>query len=450
MTALQLLFAKMRHIRPGVPAMLWMVLLFLTAAAVLPAQEARRSLFDLEFAPSSRFTPEQERVITESLLLVLQNRIEGVDIILSSNLASPSVSNTPSNTDFNPEDHSSVEDMTAFQQARLNGADSIVFVRFDGGMDDLRTEFRLYDAYLQRDRASFTLNGAVDSRYRNLFGGFWYEAYQELSAMLRPVENRARVEVFGLPGSLLVIPSVSGEEVAHTFNEQGKTVLELPVPAAYEFRIQKEGYFPEIIGRFIDGSSEIDAASRQERLDRLYMEGGLHMLGYPSIEAGGLFLRGRLWAGMQSVVYLAGLSPGLIYGNDNNQAAGSQDLFLSLPLLSGGPAVGFSPRIIPWEIDIQPEFRLLSSLRFMLDDGVYLDPLLPVELNLQSGVYWQAGRHLSFSLGFGLPFYFHIPPFNGGTDFSRELDAPDIYLNSLGNYVFTGILTPYISVRLGL
>ncbi|AHC13870.1 hypothetical protein L21SP2_0438 [Salinispira pacifica] len=426
--------------------MLWMVLLFLTAAAALPAQEARRSLFDLEFRPSSRFTPEQRRVITESLLLVLQNRIEGVDVILSSNPASRPASNTA----LNPEDPSSGEDMTAFQQARLNGADSIVFVRFNGSMDDLRTEFRLYDAYLERDRASFTLNGAVDSRYRNLFGGFWYEAYQELSRLLRPVENRARVEVFGLPGSMLVIPSVSGEEVAQTFNQQGKTVLELPVPAAYEFRIQKEGYFSEVIGRFLDGPGEIDAASRQERLDRFYVEGGLHMFGYPSIEAGGLFLRGRLWAGIQSVVYLAGLSPGLIYGNDDNQAAGSQDLFLSLPLLAGGPAVGFSPRIIPWEIDIQPEFRLLSSLRFMLDDGIYLDPLLPVELNLQSGLYWQAGRHLSFSLGFGIPFYFHIPPFNGGTDFSRELNAPDLYLNSLGDYVFTGNPAPYISVRFGL
>lgn len=435
-------------------------LILLVNGRVLTGEEARRSLFDLEFEPAARFNSEQRRVITESLLLVLQNRIEGVDIILSSEPedSSPAEENrggdipdeNAPNEDSPGEDAPGDADMSPFQRARLNGADSIVFVRFSGSMEEAVTEFQLYDAYLQRNRAGFRVEGPVDPGYRNLFGGYWYEAYEELSRVLKPVENRARVEVLGLPGSTLTVPSISGEQAELKLDDRGVAVLELPVPAAYEFIVEKAGYFPQVEGRFIEAPLQIDAASSQERLDKLYVGGGLHMLSFPSVEAGALFLKGDLQAGIQSVIYLVGLSPGLIYGNDENQPPGAQDLFLSLPLLSLGPAVGFSPRIIPWNIAIQPEFAMSASLRFMLDDGIYLDPLLPLELKLGSGLRWQAGRHVRFSLGMALPFYFHIPGFNNGTDFSRELDSPDIFLNTLGQYVFTAPLMPYFSVRIGL
>ncbi len=361
----------------------------LFAAAFAYSQEARRSLYLSEFDGDSSFSEEQQQVIRESLLLRMQNEVESVDFILDRRLESAG-------------------ELDSFQRAVLNGADSVLEVRFSGEMQDLSADFTLFDALLGSEISRFRVNGEVDPQYRNLFAGFWYEAIQELDARLNPITDSARLRIIAQEGSNLRIPFANpdGSELKLDIGAEGFAIVELAVPASYSIFAEKSGYFPEETELFLQNSAQIDLSSRQEPLDVMYLYAGLHMISFPRFGAGVLLLQDRLRLGLDVVAYQLGIQA----YDSGDRRDGDDALLVSIPLLSAGVQAGLRLDILPWPLDIQPVLDLNGSIRILTEESWLVDPLFPLEIRLENGLVWRIGRHSELNVALAFPFLVLFDP----------------------------------------
>lgn len=362
------------------------LMLFITSFPAA-AQQARRVLYRYDFSDDAQFSDEQKTVIAESLLIRLENDVRWIDFIIDEGTAD-----------------ADSEDIGIFQRALLNGADSSLIVTFSGTMEELTADFALYDALSAQQRSQFRIAAEVDSRYRNLFAGFWYEAVQALREHLPALEDTAELTIVALPGSRIRVQDADGVQLGEEYvvPSGGEFTLELESPAAYRVLTELNGYFSEAHALFLDKSQALDVASKQEVLDFWYVEAGLHMLSFVRF-GGGIFLdQNRIRLGIDTVFYQLGIQPFSNQDSDNPDAA----LFLSLPLWTLGIQGGFDFHPFRWELPIQLGLETSIALRILTEKDWIIDPVFPFEIRLEPGLSWDLNRHMNlrFSLGTGLTF----------------------------------------------
>jgi hypothetical protein len=397
----------------------------ITIAVYAQEGQARRSLFLAEFTREAAFNAEQQNVIQESLLLRLQNEVESVDFIIDASL----------------ED---VESLNVFQRAVINAADSVLLVRISGDMTELVADFILYDALVQSEVGRFSVSGSVDSQYRNLFAGFWYEAIVTLEETFQPLADSAELAVSALPGTLVSIPFATreGETVDEDLAESGRAVFNLPIPASYRVILQRPGYYTEERELFLNKSTVLDLREQQEPLDRWYVQPGLHMLSFARIGGGMLLREDRLRLGLDIIVYQLGIQPFQESSPDNREPS----LIISLPLTTLGVSGAMTFPLIPWDLPIQPYAEAVLAMRFLTETRLIIDPLFPLELRLEPGIQWNIGRHSVLFVGLSNTFsfmtkraFFDLIPDEDNGQYGKI--APWLY--------FSGFV-PFMGVRFGI
>jgi hypothetical protein len=349
-------------------------------------QEARKALLLTEIDPNSSFSREQRQIISESLLLQLQKNIDSVVFIV------------PIPAEEQAETTSDLAEF--FRAAQMNGADTIVRAQISGSMENIQLQFRIWNVFSQAETGSFSMDGKIDSRYRNIFGGFWYPALQALELLLEPIINIASINIQARPDTRILIHRQDQEALQQTIAGEQAAVFELPIPANYRLTALLPGYFEEERAFFLDADQTIDLREEQEELNHWFVQPGLRMLSFPSVHGGILLLNSQLAIRLGITSYMIGLQP-FEHSHDDWE---EQSLVESLPLNTLEAGVFWHFRSLRLPLGMSPYAGLGAALRILTSPSFMVDLLYPVEIRPEAGLQFPLSRRFSVSASLALPF----------------------------------------------
>ncbi|THB62484.1 MAG: hypothetical protein D6B26_08020 [Spirochaetaceae bacterium] len=409
--------------------------IMIVAAGPVMAQAARRTLLLRSISPESTFTGEQQQIILESLLLNLQKQVAETDFVL------------PLNTE---------EEADLNRQAIINGADTVLEVSISGSMEAVNMDFRLTDVFEEAETARFSLSGKIDSRYRNIFGGFWYPAIEQLREVLVPIQNTAILSITALPGSRILISQADNQEeaiemIAPPAEESAEDTaantpvqIELAVPAQYRMQSTLRNHFPVRRDLFLAEDANLDITPEQAPRNRWFLQTGLQMLSFPVFSAGYMWDESRLALHGGFTTYLIGIQPFSEYSNHEGDEDPS--LFLSLPLSTA--EIGVSYRLEKWSnpLNLYPYAGFSVGLRILSVNGIIIDPLVPVEFTPALGVSWRLSRRIELIAGASAAFQL-----SADQEFTERLDTREALATKITPWLFANpnIVSPHIQVRIG-
>lgn len=195
-----------------------LLLLFTMMPAFISAQVSRNTAYFLEWG-EHQFSPAQRQSVEDSV----SAKLARVDAVLVTEIRSKFAGRAQRT------EHAVSEDY-----------DSYLYLKLGGSMQLLQASWEIYDNVFNKIVRENNLEGAVDSDFTNLLGGFWVPVVKELRNSLFSFSSKVTLTFEGEPGTLLY---GLGEEVI-TVGEDGKVQAELDAYANYRVRARLAGYYP--------------------------------------------------------------------------------------------------------------------------------------------------------------------------------------------------------------
>jgi hypothetical protein len=330
------------------------------------------------FAPDSGFNPQQRRLLMESLVMTL-------------GAASAEVSLHPRQLESEPSD-GELDSL-----ATDAGADAWLDVAIAGGMEAATIRFHARDLANARDFFRREVSAAIDTRFRDAFGGLWAPVARLIRETIHPYRQYNLLEIRGPSGSRL---SLDGHAPL-ALDAGGSATLRLASPSSHGYSLYLPGRRLATGTLFIeqDGILEIAPAARWP----ISLSAGLEWLTMPALSIQADIIPDTLCLELSAVAYPLNLDPGL-----PADAATPNGL---VNLLAG----------LRWQfLEHRGPFRISAGAgghaRFLTAGWLRPDPLAPGGWYLLGGVSWDISPELALFLD-------HVPRFTWSPDPTLCLSA---------------------------
>ncbi len=273
-------------------------------------------------------------------------------------------------------------------------SDSWLDIKITGSMEDLRIYWNFYDVIKDKIVYENSYNGFIDYKYRNLRGGFWSPVIKSLASAMIYFGETTLVNVKALPDS--VIYGFPNEKFV--VPESGELSVQVISYSSLTLTAVKDGYAPDEV-KIIAVDGVDDVVFKQVRDYGFSFELGLSDLSYPHFGFKYDILQDQVYIGFSFDFYQFGVFPPSFY-------LPYQPLSIFPDLWTINLNLGYIFSFPQFRIGVPLE--LSSSIRLYSKDGnTSADKLIPLSIDIKTGLLVRIHRNVSFYLKPKFIFYFY-------------------------------------------
>ncbi len=359
-------------------ALLALGLLRAAAQEPVPGEETRRLLLCFELAPGAKFSPQEELLLYESLLVKVGSASRKVAVLEA------------------PQRKPPASDAARSTLVRSLGGDSWLRVQVSGDMSSLGVAVSSYDLLVSQTVFQFELRKSLARGAADLPRGFWNEVVQaaaEYYSQAAAAKSLPGEVVFkALPGTKI---AVAGAQVLLA-DAEGQASMRVQLPLTLSVRSRRQGFYP-LENKFYVTQELTTLELEQKRGTRFAFDFYLNNVVFPGFEFCWYPLPNTVFVRTGFTTYLAGL----LFSGDSQGSSLFVSKTLNLLDLAAGAYLNDADR------NLRAYAGVGGFLRLVTAKGYFgLEPIAPGGLQAFLGIEYSRRLKQRFYLEFDPLLYF--------------------------------------------